>query len=1749
MAPITVPSLLECWESRDLARFRVVLKGGKLEPDNKAAAAAASGVGGVHAAAGQQQQQQQQQGSSSFSAGASHGASTNAVPGSGTAGGGGLSGSLSTSAGGGGGGGPSSYARSPPGGHSISWGKSDGIIGPAPPAEVNRRDEFGRTALHLVCASTDGIAIDFLHALLSHPSLNVNLQDFESGYTALHRALYAGNLPTVLTLLRKADTDLRIKDFEGLTPFDLYNSTISGTNPKWTPEVGGSELFTWGVNRNFTLGLGDGDDRSLPRLVALNKVYDEYALANLEPGARYDRLRIRDVAMSKLHTVVLTTERSGNVWICGFGGYSRLGRANQSQTCLEPLKDFHDCAASVAVAQDHTIIVTTNGDVYTFGQNRFTQLGYVLEKGQGLVGSTTGGVGRGGGAPTATFVGTSAGPQLGGSLGTGSGQNQPAELDLQVSPRKVAGVLKKEFVKGAAASKIHSAVFTADALYTWGTNTGQLGYDRTATPVQVYPRKVTSITAAQQIKQIAATEFATACLLETEDVIVLHNDGQFRLQFPPTLTARLTAANEVFTPRKAQRNIRVAKITSSGTTFAALSDMGDLFTFSLDHPSEYVKSGGNNVKPAVTTIWSVRRKFTAVRDVAIGGEGSIILSTESGHVYVRERRVGGEKGAITGKSKTSTGSGGSGKSAFKFQQIPYLQRVVKVATNESGGWAAIKADAPLRDIKVRGRSIEEDLQSLLPHLKVRDISRHGFEEEREIAVDVIEAERLAASASAAGEDDEDSSGDESDGEDHVSHRHARVGKLLAEAIRRWELADGSQRDAYGPNNLVPPFGCDMFVIADGRYIPAHRIVFAVRVPTLREALADPSSAAARRLPADAVQVRQVSDTVATLTLPKCSFATAIFLLHYLYTNDLPAVWTTSIGLQVAPQYHASKVSLPSIQSEMLELVQVLGLPDSVRVCLVSPNPRTPPSTLRKDMEMLFNTQVAINVTASPLRDTELLLSDRTVPCHSVILRRSPFYSDFFRPQWTSKRFEKGRIQINMRHLRWEVARLLLLHLYTDGGLELFKGADEDRTPDQFIDFVLEVLAAADEWALAKMKQVCSLLLRRRVLPQNLSAMMTDADTYSAVELKDACMLQATQTMESLLETGMLDELEGKQLRDLTHFVRRKQDERIHRSLAADRVMAMIVANQEEYDKIVQELKRPKPRPRKASVSSHNIPTSPELRPQKSHASSGPSKYHDDSLIFEMEEDDEIPSRLASPSLTALSSINISSMPAWAPLPKAVRSTSQTHSQTPPVAASPFGRSPPSAGPAKAPMTWASRPQAAEPSTSSGPTDLRSIMESEKARRPLATVVQSPQHQQQQQSQQQPVSVAVNSWRQPSSGNASLAGSGAATPQAPSSPSLLPVNFASAKLSQKDRRKQALLQNQRQSSSGPAAPTAVPSAALRNVGTSYSAISGGGPAMSTTPTGSPWKAQHVTPTPPNPTSPLASRSRDSGALPMAAPSAAASSGGAPWKSPPPGGPLQLPPSGSLPKAREASTSGSSADAFPAVGSLPRTPSKFSFAQIQEQQQQDLELDMRRASVKKSFAEIVEEERRIEEEERVRRAEAAEFERWFEQESRRVQESQPPGQAPGTSSSPAAKGRSEKEGRSKRGAGGGGGGGGAAGRGRSKSGGGGSNGTNNQRGGNAPATGTRREGSSEPGPGPIGGESADAASFSAAQGAPSQGQPQLQAQQQGKHSSRGRGRGGRGGGGGGRGRGGRGSHGGGGGGVSGSNSAEPSQSLAS
>lgn len=186
---------------------------------------------------------------------------------------------------------------------------------------------------------------------------------------------------------------------------------------------------------------------------------------------RFSPIRVKQVAMSKLHTVVITSEsKPGNLRVCGFGSGGRLGLGQHTQYSLVPIAQLQHEITAVALGQDHTLAITKGGDVLSWGLNRFSQLGYVIE------------------------------PSSSGVLHRNFAN---ADEPIQAVPRRIYGPLKKEIVRGVAACKTASACWTDEELFTWGTNSGQLGYDKNAQPVQILPRKVTPLT--QPVIDVAIT--------------------------------------------------------------------------------------------------------------------------------------------------------------------------------------------------------------------------------------------------------------------------------------------------------------------------------------------------------------------------------------------------------------------------------------------------------------------------------------------------------------------------------------------------------------------------------------------------------------------------------------------------------------------------------------------------------------------------------------------------------------------------------------------------------------------------------------------------------------------------------------------------------------------------------------------------------------------------------------------------------------------------------------------------------------------------------------------------------------------------------------------------------------------------------------------------------------------------------------------------------------------------------------------
>ncbi|XP_062980989.1 inhibitor of Bruton tyrosine kinase [Elgaria multicarinata webbii] len=318
------------------------------------------------------------------------------------------------------------------------------------------KDTFGRNALHLASSCGKKGVLDWL---AETNGVDLLVKDKESGWTALHRGVFYGHIDCAWSLL-KHGVNLYAQDKEGLSALDLVMKdrpgyvTFKNTDP--------TEVYTWGNNINFTLGHGGQQSKHHPELVDLfprNGVY------------------VKQVVLCKFHSVFLS--QKGHVYTCGHGQGGRLGHGDE-QTCLIPrlVENLmaHQCS-QVAAAKDHTLVLTEDGCVYSFGVNTFHQLGVL-----------------------------------------------PPLPNCNVPRQVQAKNLKGRAVIGVAAGRFHTVLWTKEAVYTIGLNGGQLGYllDPNGEKCVTSPRQVSALHHKDiTMSFVTASDGATVCVTERGDIYLL----------------------------------------------------------------------------------------------------------------------------------------------------------------------------------------------------------------------------------------------------------------------------------------------------------------------------------------------------------------------------------------------------------------------------------------------------------------------------------------------------------------------------------------------------------------------------------------------------------------------------------------------------------------------------------------------------------------------------------------------------------------------------------------------------------------------------------------------------------------------------------------------------------------------------------------------------------------------------------------------------------------------------------------------------------------------------------------------------------------------------------------------------------------------------------------------------------------------------------------------------------------------------
>lgn len=293
--------------------------------------------------------------------------------------------------------------------------------------------------------------------------LAVVVLPFESG-EAGELTINCGDIVEILNTNRSGWAVGRLKEngYKGLFPFNFVEECkpdVSVEPCKRFEPI--NDVYTWGNNVNFALGLGDSKNRINPEF--LDKIWLE-------------EKSIKDCVVTKFHSVFLTD--CGNIYTCGHGLGGRLGHGYEETVLFPKLIDhFKDnyCTA-IAAASSHTVVLDEMGNVYTFGSNDFYQLGH-----------------------------------------------HPPPANIALPKQITSKSLKNKRFLGVAAGRFHSVIYTINEIYTFGLNAGQLGHPQ-GDKFVVTPKLVTHLYKKEaSITSVIASDGAIICLLANGDLYLFQD--------------------------------------------------------------------------------------------------------------------------------------------------------------------------------------------------------------------------------------------------------------------------------------------------------------------------------------------------------------------------------------------------------------------------------------------------------------------------------------------------------------------------------------------------------------------------------------------------------------------------------------------------------------------------------------------------------------------------------------------------------------------------------------------------------------------------------------------------------------------------------------------------------------------------------------------------------------------------------------------------------------------------------------------------------------------------------------------------------------------------------------------------------------------------------------------------------------------------------------------------------------------------
>jgi len=544
--------------------------------------------------------------------------------------------------------------------------------------DVNERNDVGETPLHIAAA----LGLDTVVGVLLESGANPNLADWESHWTPLHRALYFGHLKASLLLLKHGaylgDEELHgyISNKQDKNGRKVVNSAVAGdfegTVPFVFSGVGSMDRYSAGGHKKL-----DRDGQSPLDLLSLHlktelkmaaeagKGGDVWAFGKADfqlgfpvPNAlvverprRVGTLGLHQVVAvcaSRHHTVALS--KMGKVFTWGHGRGGRLGHGDENPRMTPTLvvSITHKRMVAIAAAENHTCCVRQDGVVYSWGSDRFGQLGH------------------------------SANPPNG----------------CKLDPKKVEA-LRRCKVVSLSAGAAHTVALTEEGeVYSWGSNkAGQLGIPHRekggktggaasgAGPCFGLPRRIDALLGLGRSNsnckalQVSAAAQSTVIIMESPGMNKNNkvyewghgNPVPSRVYFGSKKDGKANRTNQA----QPWSHINIVQVSAARHHNVALSSVGAVYTWGLGAES----LGLEPHKPATHSA-SQPRLVEAMLPSAGGGVAVAVSASEHHTAAVTET---GD--LYTWGATTDSGVLGHGKGKWQpvAKRVAGIKRAVQVA--------------------------------------------------------------------------------------------------------------------------------------------------------------------------------------------------------------------------------------------------------------------------------------------------------------------------------------------------------------------------------------------------------------------------------------------------------------------------------------------------------------------------------------------------------------------------------------------------------------------------------------------------------------------------------------------------------------------------------------------------------------------------------------------------------------------------------------------------------------------------------------------------------------------------------------------------------------------------------------------------------------------------------------------------------------------------------------------------------------